>query len=106
MIPKKKLAYLAIRDRIAKLYENKCGVCNKEFQNGEVHHIIPRKDSGSDHDDNLIFLCRSHHKTADRIALNEFDLFEVIRKPITKSDLIEFIYLMKKAVQKDKRFRH
>lgn len=49
--------------------EQNCRICykyyniidNKKVWN-EIHHIIPKKDSGTDHPSNLITLCERHHK--------------------------------------------
>ena len=51
-------AYILSRDG----YKCQCGKngCSDELQ---VHHIIFRSDGGSDRPDNLITLCKKHHKT-------------------------------------------
>lgn len=42
----------------------KCCVCDFD-KYSEKHHIIKRKDYGSDDEDNLIYLCPNHHWIAD-----------------------------------------
>lgn len=46
-------------------YHGKCAICNFD-EVVEVHHMIPRYLGGTDHPDNLILLCPSHHALADR----------------------------------------
>ena len=72
---------------------NFCAVCGCT-ENATVHHIIPQRQGGTNEDNNLICLCRAHHKLADRIALNEFQKFVVLRVPNTKPELIAFIQLI------------
>jgi len=35
----------------------------------DVHHIVPRREGGTNRDSNLIVLCPSHHRLADRGAI-------------------------------------
>jgi len=35
----------------------------------DVHHIVPRNEGGTNRDSNLIVLCPSHHRLADRGAI-------------------------------------
>ena len=35
----------------------------------DVHHIIPRKEGGTNRDSNLFVLCPVHHRLADRGAI-------------------------------------
>lgn len=35
----------------------------------DVHHIVPRREGGTNKDSNLIVLCPSHHRLADRGAI-------------------------------------
>ena len=54
------------RQKIARRQGYKCIVCGQSIFNGEppqIHHIVPRKDGGSDDAKNLVFLHQyCHHK--------------------------------------------
>jgi hypothetical protein len=47
----------------------------------EVHHIIPRRDGGSDDPSNLITLCPNHHTMADRGLISG----DSLRKRLSKA---------------------
>lgn len=62
-----------------------CQVCLKEnifnYQDLQVHHIMPIEkdfDKRLD-DDNLITLCSTHHKQAEKQEIKAEDLFEIIK---------------------------
>jgi len=52
-------SWTACRDLVGQRDQWKCRICGEAGD--EVHHILPRKDGGSDHPENLITLCRKHH---------------------------------------------
>ena len=41
--------------------ENKCKLCNKESDNLELHHIIPKSRGGTNNKNNLIKICSKCH---------------------------------------------
>ncbi len=47
-------------EKIFRTYEAKCQVCGME-DIVEVHHIIPKRNGGSDSAENLLILCPNHH---------------------------------------------
>ena len=72
--------------------ENKCILCDS---GAERHHIRTRGSGGSDHDCNIMYLCREHHVEIHKIGINTFirknnlngymelkgwDYFEVLKK--------------------------
>lgn len=52
------------RDNAVKYFGNKCMVCGWNVT-VDVHHIIPRRQHGTNNMDNLIVLCPNHHRLAD-----------------------------------------
>ncbi len=65
---------------------NLCAICLDEgiynYKNLEVHHIKKLRDNpeGLLEDDNLICLCREHHKKADAGEIKEGYLMELVKK--------------------------
>jgi RNA-directed DNA polymerase len=54
-----------MRSNLLKIQKGKCPVCTNSLLNGEdleVHHILPRKDGGSDKPKNLLLLHKECHK--------------------------------------------
>ena len=47
--------------------KNKCKLCNKESDNLEVHHIIPKSRGGTNDKNNLIKICSKCHGLAHNI---------------------------------------
>lgn len=43
-----------------------CFVCGWKESSCDVHHVLPRRDGGSDDLSNLTILCPNHHRLADR----------------------------------------
>lgn len=69
------------RSQIRKLYKNKCALCGKRCNNGdiiphEVDHIIPFKLTGDDRYENLQLLCRSCNREKYDKLLNK----DIIKK--------------------------
>lgn len=56
---------------IRKLFNNKCAICNRaEYL--DVHHIIPRTIKELMYDtDNLICLCKKHHRFCNEISAHK-----------------------------------
>lgn len=54
-----------------------CRVCGFALL-AEVHHIVPRREGGSDDPSNLITLCPTHHEMADRGMIPRGDLLAAI----------------------------
>lgn len=54
-----------LRDQILSSYNYSCKVCGCTNTKLDLHHIIPRKQSGPNTLENLIPLCPSCHKKAD-----------------------------------------
>jgi hypothetical protein len=48
----------------------KCCVCGWDEDSIDIHHILPRKDGGSDDLANLTPLCPNHHRLADKKKLS------------------------------------
>lgn len=63
--------------RIKVKYGHKCmwPRCNEEVAL-DVHHIIPRSESGSNKEKNLIVLCPTHHRMANAIPKKEVYLMK------------------------------
>ena len=51
----------AIRQKVLKRDKNTCQDCKTKIKKLHIHHIVPRKQGGTDHDDNLVTLCASCH---------------------------------------------
>ena len=56
--------WIAIRDAIRVIYEDKCAICGKPAR--EVHHIRPKHLGGKNHPRNLILLCDDCHDEVHR----------------------------------------
>lgn len=56
--------WIAIRDAIRVIYEDKCAICGKSAR--EVHHIRPKHLGGKNHPRNLILLCDDCHDDVHR----------------------------------------
>lgn len=56
--------WIAIRDAIRVIYEDKCAICGKPAI--EVHHIRPKHLKGKNHPRNLILLCNDCHDEVHR----------------------------------------
>jgi len=76
-----------------------CYFCGIKFPL-EKHHIIPKKLNGSNNQENILFLCRNHHRLLhtrmnvkfnfnDKIVLYEEGTINIIKKGTTKHKLIE-----------------
>lgn len=59
----------------------KCKICNFDLI-VHAHHIIPKKDGGSDHIDNIITLCPNHHAMA-HAGLLSVEEMKSMTDPIT-----------------------
>lgn len=58
-----------------------CQICGWNTAACDRHHIIPRKEGGSDDIDNIIVLCPNHHRLADFGILSKEELFSFKRAP-------------------------
>lgn len=54
-----------------------CRICGFALLS-EVHHIVPKREGGSDDPSNLITLCPTHHEMADRDMIPRAALFAAI----------------------------
>ena len=50
------------RNIIINNYESKCNICKTQIEDGEIDHITPLANGGSNEDINLQYLCKSCHK--------------------------------------------
>lgn len=50
--------------KIVKRGNIKCMMCNWDKTSLDIHHIIPKKNNGTNEDDNLICLCPNCHRMA------------------------------------------
>jgi hypothetical protein len=50
----------------------KCSICGWDETIGDIHHIIHKKDGGTDHPSNLIYVCPNHHRVIH--TLNRYDV--------------------------------
>ena len=50
-----------LRRTIKDKHDYKCARCSKVPHNGEVHHIKPKIEGGTDDPNNLTFLCKKCH---------------------------------------------
>ena len=57
-----------------------CFVCGWEESSCDVHHVIPKRDGGSDVLSNLTILCPNHHRLADRGDLRTTKTLADIKK--------------------------
>lgn len=48
--------------KILKKANCKCAICGWNESTCDVHHIVPKKDGGSDENGNLIVVCPNHHR--------------------------------------------
>lgn len=61
----------AIRQEVLERDEHQCQMCGREAPSKlHIHHIMKRKDGGTDHPDNLLTLCPQCHSKADRKFYN------------------------------------
>ena len=51
--------YTDVREYVEVRQDHKCYLCGKEIEH--VHHIVPRRENGSDNADNLVGLCKNCH---------------------------------------------
>lgn len=61
------------RDNGLRNLPNKCMVCGFDIVVA-VHHIIPRREQGTDDLSNLVILCPNHHAMADRGLISREEL--------------------------------
>jgi len=72
------LGYYNLRSFITSREKNKCQLCGKEMtkeNSGHLHHVISRKDGGTDKPSNIALLHKSCHK-----RLHEEKLFSKLKK--------------------------
>ena len=58
-----------------------CRICSFDLA-VHAHHIVPRKDGGSNHLDNLITLCPNHHALAHAGILTPDEMSKAIEKTL------------------------
>jgi predicted restriction endonuclease len=51
-----------------------CSRCGWDKETGDIHHIVPRKQGGTDDHRNLTYLCPNCHRLADRGKIGPQDL--------------------------------
>ena len=54
-----------VRERILERDNWTCQRCGQEFEKYHIHHIVKKKENGSDTNDNLITVCHKCHKILD-----------------------------------------
>lgn len=59
--------------------EQECEWCDDHLDNPEVHHIEPRSEGGSNDPSNLIVLCPTCHRKADRGGITKTKLKQKMR---------------------------
>lgn len=59
-----------------------CRICGFDLA-VHTHHIMHKKDGGSNHLDNLITLCPNHHALAHAGILTSVEMIEALKKPLT-----------------------
>lgn len=71
-----------------------CEICG-ERRTVNLCHIIPREHGGSGHEDNLIYLCPTHHFLFDqaRLSKDEFDKINVSGKAKDSIDFFMKVYV-------------
>ena len=57
---------------------NKCQICKWDKANCDVHHIVPRKDGGTEEWTNKIVLCPNCHRMTHHGIITEEELKEYI----------------------------
>jgi len=60
--------------KIIKRANIKCMMCGWDKTSLDIHHIIPKKNKGTDNDDNLICLCPNCHRMAHEDKYNYDEL--------------------------------
>jgi len=88
--------------------EKRCVICG--FKDGLAsHHIIKRKDWGSDNEDNLVLLCPNHHWLADfgddqqrKGILNKIKEYSGKQGEYISSRQIEHIDMKIRALEEDR----
>lgn len=101
MITPEKLQQLLINASFKRRHGKHCAVCGRTGSIA-VHHIKPRRRGGSNGDHNLVCLCHTHHKLADRVTLNWFWKFEVFCELTTREELVAFIRLIEQSSAQQK----
>jgi hypothetical protein len=70
-----------LAEKVRKIFgELACFVCGWKESSCDVHHIIPKRDRGSDALSNLTILCPNHHRLADRGDLRTTKTLADIKK--------------------------
>lgn len=63
--------YSKVREKVLERDNRTCQICNAFAPTKlHIHHILKRKEGGTDHFDNLITVCPSCHSLADRKGYN------------------------------------
>src|SRR6056297_489272 len=73
----------SVKDYVRKRDNYVCKVCKDKKSITEVHHIIPRREGGSDRPGNQITLCPKCHTKADNNSISRRMLFDLIKKSST-----------------------
>src|SRR6056297_2992408 len=73
----------SVKDYVRKRDNYVCRVCKDKKSITEVHHIIPRREGGSDRPGNQITLCPKCHTKADNNSISRRMLFDLIKKSST-----------------------
>ena len=66
--------------KILKRMKAKCSLCGWDESTGDIHHIIPKKDGGTDDMNNLIYICPNCHRvchTTDKYSIDYLKLFSL-----------------------------
>src|SRR6056297_1952349 len=73
----------SVKDYVRKRDKYACRVCKDKKSMTEVHHIIPRREGGSNRPGNQITLCPKCHTKADNNSISRKTLQDLIKKSST-----------------------
>lgn len=70
----------SVRSLAKRYFPQICALCGWNLGSCDSHHIVPRKEEGTNILSNIIILCPNHHRMADEKNISQAELFEAWHK--------------------------